>query len=87
MRNISFIVNPVIPASTVLELRAAVGWRRLLVADEKDELKGYWATVGGFDETGALVAWCALLSDGREHGVLLDVIVHPFSGASGKTIL
>ena len=34
-------------------------------------------TVGGFDEQGTLIAWCALLSDGQQHGVLLDVMVHP----------
>ena len=30
-----------------------------------------------FDDTGKLVAWCAVLSDGVRHAVLLDVIVHP----------
>ncbi len=45
--------------------------------EHSDELKGYWATLGGFDENGTLIAWCALLSDGKYHGILLDVLVHP----------
>ena len=33
--------------------------------------------MSGLDETGKLVAWCAILSDGVRHAVLIDVIVHP----------
>jgi predicted N-acetyltransferase YhbS len=40
-------------------------------------LNGYWGTVSGFDPAGELVAWCAILSDGVRHAVLIDVIVHP----------
>jgi len=40
-------------------------------------LAGYWATIGGLDPSGELIAWCAILSDGVRHAVLLDVIVHP----------
>jgi ribosomal protein S18 acetylase RimI-like enzyme len=40
-------------------------------------LQGYWGTVSGFDDAGKLVAWCAILSDGVRHAVLIDVIVHP----------
>lgn len=76
MENVSFQINPIVTANDVSDLRASVGWARF-GADEEDVLHGYWATVGGFDEDGTLIAWCALLSDGRQHGVLLDVIVHP----------
>lgn len=76
MENVSFKINPVVIANAVSDLRASVGWPRF-DADEEDVLHEYWATVGGFAEDGTLVAWCALLSDGRAHGVLLDVIVHP----------
>lgn len=76
MEKVSFRINPVVTADVVSDLRASVGWARF-DADEEDVLHGYWATVGGFDADGTLVAWCALLSDGRVHGVLLDVIVHP----------
>ena len=33
--------------------------------------------MSGFDDTSKLVAWCAILSDGVRHAVLIDVIVHP----------
>ena len=33
--------------------------------------------MSGFDDSGTLVAWCAILSDGVRHAVLIDVIVHP----------
>jgi GNAT superfamily N-acetyltransferase len=71
-----FAINPVIPAAQVADLREAVGWDRL-DEDHPAAFAGYWATVGGFDPSGALVAWCAILSDGVRHAVLLDVIVHP----------
>jgi ribosomal protein S18 acetylase RimI-like enzyme len=73
---VEFRVDPAIDAQAIVELRAAVGWGGL-EADYPAALAGYWATVGGFDATGALVAWCAMLSDGVRHAVLLDVIVHP----------
>lgn len=55
---------------------ALVGWDRL-EHDYPAALRGYWAYVGGFDDTGVLVAWCALVSDSVRHAILLDVIVHP----------
>lgn len=76
MSAISFIRNPVVTTRAVSELRVAVGWEAI-ERDEQDKWDGYWATVGGFDEQGTLIAWCALLSDGYQHGILLDVIVHP----------
>lgn len=76
MQNVSFVINPKVAPVAVSDLRAAVGWDRL-ATDAADELTGYWATIGGFDEQGTLIAWCALLSDGKYHGILLDVMVHP----------
>jgi GNAT superfamily N-acetyltransferase len=76
MSHISFTRNPVVTTRAVSELRASVGWEPF-ERDEQDRWDGYWATVGGFDEQGTLIAWCALLSDGHQHGVLLDVMVHP----------
>jgi GNAT superfamily N-acetyltransferase len=74
--DITFKLNPTVEAHAISDLRASVGW------DRQDEdfpaaLRGYWATVSGFDSMGTLVAWCAVLSDGVRHAVLLDVIVHP----------
>jgi N-acetylglutamate synthase-like GNAT family acetyltransferase len=57
-------------------LQEAVGWERH-DEDYPTPLEGYWATISGFDFAGALVAWCAILSDGARHAVLIDVIVHP----------
>ncbi len=76
MSAVSFTLNPSVTAYAIADLRESVGWDRL-DADYPAVLRGYWATVGGFDDQGALVAWCAILSDGVRHGVLLDVIVHP----------
>jgi len=73
---VTFIPNSPIASSTVADLREAVGWERL-DEDYPAVLKDYWATISGFDITGALVAWCAILSDGVRHAVLIDVIVHP----------
>jgi GNAT superfamily N-acetyltransferase len=73
---IDLVVNPQVGARAIVELRAAVGWGGL-EADYPAALAGYWATVGGFDGAGELVAWCAILSDGVRHAVLIDVIVHP----------
>ncbi len=73
---VTFVVNPDVAARAIPDLRAAVGWDAL-DADYPAALDGYWATVGGFDEHGDLVAWCAILSDGVRHAVLIDVIVHP----------
>ena len=66
---------PVSPGS-ICDLREAVGWDRS-DEDYPAALNGYWGTVSGFDDTGKLVAWCAILSDGVRHAVLIDVIVHP----------
>ncbi len=73
---VTFDINPAVVPSHIADLREAVGWERQ-DSDYPAALAGYWATVGGFDDRGALVAWCALLSDGVRHAVLLDVIVHP----------
>ena len=76
MPNVSFVLNPLVSPQAICDLRESVGWDR----SEKDypaALQGYWATVGGFDPANKLVAWCAILSDGVRHAVLLDVIVHP----------
>jgi GNAT superfamily N-acetyltransferase len=73
---ISFVSNPDVSAQAVTDLREAVGWGRL-DEDYPAALAGYWATVGGFDATGELMAWCAVISDRVRHAVLLDVIVHP----------
>jgi GNAT superfamily N-acetyltransferase len=66
---------PVSPAS-ICDLREAVGWDRS-EEDYPAALNGYWGTVSGFDSAGKLMAWCAILSDGVRHAVLIDVIVHP----------
>lgn len=71
-----FDINPPVAAEQIIALRAAVGWSGL-EADYPAALQGYWAYVGGFDEAGNLVAWCAVISDSARHAVLLDVIVHP----------
>lgn len=76
MQTVSFHVNPDISAQAIVDLRIAVGWDDL-PQDYPAALKGYWGYIGGFDEAGTLVAWCAILSDGIRHAVLLDVIVHP----------
>jgi GNAT superfamily N-acetyltransferase len=76
MSHISFTLTPVVTTRAVSELRASVGWEPF-EREEQHRWDGYWATVGGFDEQGTLIAWCALLSDGQQHGVLLDVMVHP----------
>lgn len=68
--------NVVLAPCAISDLREAVGWERL-DDDYPAALKGYWATISGFDTKGALVAWCAILSDGVRHAVLIDVIVHP----------
>ncbi|WIG61594.1 MAG: hypothetical protein OJF49_004342 [Ktedonobacterales bacterium] len=73
---VTFNFNPVVMPEQIGDLRQAVGWGRQ-DADYPAALMGYWATVGGCAPDGALVAWCAVLSDGVRHAVLLDVIVHP----------
>ncbi len=88
MIDISFILNPDTPAQAICDLREAVGWSRL-DKDYPAALQGYWATVGGFNVAHKLVAWCAILSDGVRHAVLLDVIVHPLYQRKGvgKTLV
>ncbi len=76
MLDISFLLNPAISTQALCDLREAVGWGRA-EEDYPNALQGYWATVGGFDAVNELVAWCAILSDGVRHAVLLDVIVSP----------
>ncbi len=76
MKDFSLIVNPEIEARDLCDLRESVGWDR---ADEDypAAFNGYWASIGGFNGEGKLVGWCAILSDGVRHAVLIDVIVHP----------
>lgn len=76
MQPIAFMMNAPVTAGEVCDLREAVGWGRQ-EGDYPAAFAGYWATVSGRDDAGALVAWCAVLSDGVSHAVLLDVIVHP----------
>ena len=76
MSEVTFTINqPPMPAE-ICDLREAVGWGRR-ESDYPAAFAGYWATVSGRAADGALVAWCAILSDGVCHAVLLDVIVHP----------
>lgn len=82
MSNISFIINPKVSPQAICDLRKAVGWDPL-TEDYPAALQGYWATVGSFDTSNALLAWCAILSDGVRHAVLLDVIVHPSQQRQG----
>ncbi len=82
MQNCQLILNPNVVSQAIGDLRESVGWER----QDKDypaALKGYWATVGGFDSRGKLIAWCAIVSDGVRHAVLLDVIVHPLFQGQG----
>lgn len=73
---ITFQHNAAVSPASICDLREAVGWGRL-DDDYPAAPQGYWGTVSGFDDTGKLVAWCAILSDGVRHAVLIDVIVHP----------
>jgi len=82
MSNISFTINPAVSSQAICDLRESVRWERQ-DEDYPTALQGYWATVGGFDASGTLVAWCAILSDGVRHAVLLDVIVHPSQQRQG----
>ncbi len=76
MSTITIELNPTLAPTSVLDLREAVG-RSRMDSDYPVALQRYWATVGGRDERGQLVAWYAILSDGIRHAALLDVIVHP----------
>ncbi|MDQ6659923.1 MAG: GNAT family N-acetyltransferase [Chloroflexota bacterium] len=76
MNEITFQINPTLKPDAICDLRESVGWDRQ-EQDYPAAQNGYWATVGGFDNTGTLMAWCAILSDSVRHAVLLDVIVHP----------
>ena len=73
---IAFQRNASIVPQSISDLREAVGWDPAN-EDYPAAFQGYWGTVSGFDDTGTLVAWCAILSDGVRHAVLIDVIVHP----------
>ncbi len=73
---VTFAVNAPVEPTAIADLREAVGWERH-DEDYPAALQRYWATVSGSDATGKLIAWCAVLSDGVRHAVLLDVIVHP----------
>ena len=74
--SITFQHNADVPPASICDLREAVGWDRA-DGDYPAALQGYWGTVSGFDDSANLVAWCAILSDGVRHAVLIDVIVHP----------
>jgi ribosomal protein S18 acetylase RimI-like enzyme len=76
MQPITFAVDAPVTPGEVCDLREAVGWGRQ-ESDYPAAFARYYATVSGRDDAGALVAWCAVLSDGVRHAVLLDVIVHP----------
>ncbi|HEV2472992.1 MAG TPA: GNAT family N-acetyltransferase, partial [Chthonomonadales bacterium] len=71
---ITFKRNAASPPQSICDLRESVGWDRS-EEDYPAAFSGYWGTVSGFDSTGKLVAWCAILSDGVRHAVLIDVIV------------
>lgn len=76
MSAITFAINALPAPHEVCDLRASVGWGRR-ESDYPAAFARYWATVSGRNSAGNLVAWCAILSDGVCHAVLLDVIVHP----------
>ena len=76
MQDIAFVLNTSVSPQAICDLRESVGWDRA-EEDYPAVLRGYWATVGGLNTANELVAWCAILSDGVRHAVLLDVIVHP----------
>jgi GNAT superfamily N-acetyltransferase len=69
-------INPAVEDQEVCALRNAVGWGGF-ERDYPAAFTGYWGTVGAFDEDNYLIGWCAILSDGVRHAVLIDVIVHP----------
>jgi len=76
LNTITFSVGAPVTPQDICNLREAVGWDRH-DEDYPAAFQRYWATVSGFDPSGSLRAWCAILSDGVRHAVLLDVIVHP----------
>nr|MBF6589557.1 hypothetical protein [Ktedonobacterales bacterium] len=63
-------MNRPIASAALCGLREAVGWARQ-DADYPGAFAGYWATVSGHEASGELVAWCAILSEGVRHAVLL----------------
>jgi GNAT superfamily N-acetyltransferase len=83
MSTITFRRNGAVAPQSICDLREAVGWDRLDWYYPA-AFSGYWGTVSGFDDTGKLVAWCAILSDGLLHAVLIDVIVHPLWQRQGR---
>jgi GNAT superfamily N-acetyltransferase len=76
LKTIRFITNAPVTPQVITNLREAVGWERH-DEDYPAALEGYGAPISGFDASGAFIAWCAILSDGVRHAVLIDVIVHP----------
>jgi ribosomal protein S18 acetylase RimI-like enzyme len=76
MSDVTFAISQFPTPAELGDLRASVGWGRQ-DSDYPRAFQGYWATVSGRADDGLLVAWCAILSDGVYHAVLLDVIVHP----------
>ncbi len=83
MPSLHFIIDHLPAPGSIADLREAVGWGRQ-DEDYPRALAGYWATASGLDDAGALRAWCAILSDGVYHAVLLDVIVHPAHQGQGN---
>ncbi|GEM_PF-7111250 len=69
-----FSISQSISPQEVGDLREVVGW------DRRDAIQAtarYWATISGRDtETGALVAWLEILSDGVEHALTLPRLKH-----------
>jgi GNAT superfamily N-acetyltransferase len=76
MKTVDIRINPIVNPADLCDLREAIGWGGL-EADYPAAFTGYWGTVAAFDAAERLIGWCAILSDGVRHAVLLDVIVHP----------
>jgi GNAT superfamily N-acetyltransferase len=83
MSDVIFAINQPPAPTEIADLRQSVGWGRQ-ESDYPAAFAGYWATVSGRAPDGTLVAWCAILSDGVCHAVLLDVIVHPAYQGRGQ---
>ena len=75
---LNWVVDPV----DLGNLREAVGWERF-DQDYPAVFDGYWSTISAVDPVGHLIGWCAILSDGVRHAVLIDVMVHPILQRQG----
>ena len=76
MTTVDIKLNATVDPIDLCNLRESVGWERF-DQDYPAAFDGYWATVSAIDSDNRLVGWCAIISDGVRHAVLLDVIVHP----------